>query len=61
MTINTEQWLYPVQRQAAFFVHAQPTAGGVVTFSSCRRASAAAQPPKLKPVGSTPHAGAFGS
>ncbi len=66
MTIDTERWLNPVQRQAALFVHAQPTgtlllrqrfaAGGVDTFSSCRRASAAPEPPKLQPVGSPPEA-----
>ena len=55
MTINTEQWfLHPVQiPTAALFIHAQPfkrqrfAAGGVDTFSSRRRASAAAEPPKL--------------
>ncbi len=71
MTIDTEQGLHLVQRQAAPFVHAQPSgtlllrqrfaAGGVDTFSSCRRASVAAEPPKLQPVGSTPNAGAIGS
>lgn len=73
MTINTEQWLHPVQRLygcplrprpavcETLFLRQRFAAGGVDTFSSCRRASAAAEPPKLQPVGSTPNAGAIGS
>ena len=74
MTIDTERWLNPVQRlyglpssstpsriSGTLLLRQRLAAGGVDTFSSCRRASAAAEPPKLQPVGSTPNAGAIGS